>query len=238
MLYSNKNYTLLRKPHKIASTFGEQQSILDYFSSPQELQTIIQNNSDFDQWQSYCYLDGYTKDVNFTSFVNNQTTQFTKEQEYWLLNRLDNDTWGFLYFAKNPQSYQLYKDQQKKWEIQKMYLAEVYGNPFFKANSIITTIETPIMHHRFDEEKMIVLIDEKDKNNGRWIPHKVSTTIELIDYNKEKNTSLLRIMIHKGTRHQIRVHCKSIWAPIVGDPLYWPKPLISDTLHLRSIGMK
>jgi hypothetical protein len=45
-----------------------------------------------------------------------------------------------------------------------MYLAEVHGNPFFKSAATIATITTPIMHHRFDDQKMIVITDEKDKN--------------------------------------------------------------------------
>lgn len=236
MIYSNQNYTLLRKPHGIASTFWDQQSILDYFGDLQQLQSII-TNSDFHQYSSYCYLDGYIQQ-SLATFLKNQTTQFTKQQEYGLLNRLDNDTGGFLYFAKNPESYRLYKEQQKQWETQKMYLAQVHGNPFFKSNEKFITIETPIMHHRFDDQKMIVISDKKDENQWRWNTHNVSTMIELIEYNQEKNISLLRVIIHKGIRHQIRVHLKSIWAPIAGDKLYGPKPPISDTLHLRSIGMK
>lgn len=114
MIYTNKDYYLLRKPHGIASTFGEQQSILDMFQDKELLQTIIQNNSDFDKYSPYCYLDGYTKEDDITSFLTNQTTQFTKEQEYGLLNRLDNDTGGFLYFAKTPEIYRFYKEQQRK----------------------------------------------------------------------------------------------------------------------------
>ncbi len=237
MIHSNQNYTLLRKPNGIASTFWGQQSILDYFEDLQKLQSIINNNSDFNKYSLYCYLGGYVKQ-DIDTFLFNQTTQFTKEQEYGLLNRLDNDTGGFLYFAKNIESYTFYKEQQQKLAIQKMYLAQVHGNPFFKSNENLITIETPIMHHRFDDQKMIFINHEKDKNQWRWEPHLVSTTIELISYDQEKNISLLRVMIHKWIRHQIRVHLKSIWAPILGDKLYGPKPPISDTLHLRSIGMK
>lgn len=237
MIYSNQNYTLLRKPNWIASTFGNQQSILDYFEDLQQLQLILNNNSDFNKWKNYCYLNLYIQQ-NLDNFIYNQITQFTKEQEYGLLNRLDNDTGWFLYFAKNLESYRLYKEQQKQWEIKKMYLAQVHGNPFFKLNQKYIIIETPIMHHCFDDQKMIVIFDKKDENQWRWNTHKVSTTIELIEYNQEKNISLLRVMIYKGIRHQIRVHLKSIWAPILGDKLYGPKPPISDILHLRSIGMK
>ena len=91
MIYSNPNYSLLRKPQGVASTFGEQQSILDYFLDLQQLQSIINKNSDFDKYCSYCYLDGYIQD-SLDTFLHNQTTSFNKEQEYGLLNRLDNDT--------------------------------------------------------------------------------------------------------------------------------------------------
>lgn len=238
MLYSNQNYYILRKPNGIASSFGLQQSILDFFKSPAQLQSIIQNNSDFNKYHSYCYIDAYILDQDISLFIENQTTQFTKEQEYGLLNRLDNDTGWFLYFAKNTESFRLYKEQQQKWELQKMYLAQVHGNPFFKTNETKIIIDKPIMHHSFDDQKMIVVATPADKSKGRWSLHHVATSLELIKHNTETNTSLLRVMIHKWIRHQIRIHCKSIWAPIVWDKLYGPKPPISDILHLRSIGIK
>lgn len=48
-----------------------------------------------------------------------------------------------------------------------MYLAEVHGNPFFKTTESTIEINKPIMHHRFDDQKMIVVIDKKDKIQGR-----------------------------------------------------------------------
>jgi 23S rRNA-/tRNA-specific pseudouridylate synthase len=237
MLYSNEFYYLLRKPHGIASTFGQQASILDYFQHPHRLQTYLQENSDFDTYRSYCYLDGYTQQLDYVAFVEGQKTQFTQSQEFWLLNRLDNDTWGFLYFAKDPEVYTMYKEHQQIWLINKMYLAEVSGNPFFKTNDKEITIETPIMHHQFDRQRMIVVQEKQDQNKGRGELHKVSTKIKLISYDKSKNTSLLLVTIHKGMRHQIRVHCKSKGCPILWDILYGPKPPVYDFLHLRSIGM-
>lgn len=236
MLYTNWDYTLLRKSHGIPSTFGKQRSILDSFQDPEELQLLLED-SDFDQYSQYCYLDWYTKE-NLANFLDIQTKQFTKEQEYGLLNRLDNDTWGFLYFARNKESFQAYKHEQNKWLIQKMYLAEVYGNPFLKTDKKTLIIDAPIMHHRFDAQKMIVLTDKENKTQWRWRRHDVSTTIELISYDKTQNTSLIRVMINRWVRHQIRVHCRSTWSSIVGDKLYAAKSSNKDFLHLRSIGIK
>jgi 23S rRNA-/tRNA-specific pseudouridylate synthase len=61
-------------------------------------------------------------DVNFTK---NQLTNFTKEQEYGLLNRLDNDTSGFLYFAKNNNIFSEFKTLQKQEKVNKIYYAKV-----------------------------------------------------------------------------------------------------------------
>ncbi len=235
MLYSNQKIYLLRKPHWIASTFWSEKSILDYFKNPEQLLSILQK-SDFNNYHSYCHIDGYTPET-INNFIINQTTNFTKEQEYGLLNRLDNDTGWFLYFAKDKESFSFYKDQQKKWAIQKVYLAEVQGNPFFWSENTIKEIDTPIMHHRFDEKKMIVIHHEKDKKNGRGIQHMVSTKIQFLQYNKERNTSLLYVYITRWVRHQIRIHCKSIGSPIVGDKIYGPKQVASDFLRLRSIGV-
>ena len=237
MIYSNDIYYLVWKPHGFASTFGQQESLLDLFSSPDKFKIFIQNNSDFSKYYSYCYLEWY-KEIDIFSFLHNQTRLFNKDQEYGLLNRLDNDTWGFLYFAKNPEIYGLYKAQQSKWAIQKVYLAQVHGNPFFKSSDTTMTIETPIMHHAFDDQKMITVATDADQTKGRWSLHHVATTLELISYDQQTNTSLLRVTIHKWVRHQIRIHCKSIGAPILWDILYGPKPPQSSYLNLRSIGMK
>ncbi|MDR2415997.1 MAG: hypothetical protein LBD75_05330 [Candidatus Peribacteria bacterium] len=45
-----------------------------------------------------------------------------------MLNRLDNETSGLLYFAKNPRVYQQFKALQATFHINKYYVAEVYGD--------------------------------------------------------------------------------------------------------------
>jgi 23S rRNA-/tRNA-specific pseudouridylate synthase len=43
------------------------------------------------------------------------------------LNRLDNDTAGYLYFAKDKKVFERYKMQQDNHEIYKVYLCDVQG---------------------------------------------------------------------------------------------------------------
>jgi 23S rRNA-/tRNA-specific pseudouridylate synthase len=56
-----------------------------------------------------------------------QQELFDRYQEYGLVNRLDNDTSWLLYFAKTPAIKQRYKQVQLEWNIQKYYIADVYG---------------------------------------------------------------------------------------------------------------
>jgi 23S rRNA-/tRNA-specific pseudouridylate synthase len=53
--------------------------------------------------------------------------QFTAAEEYWLLNRLDNDTAGFLYFAKDKGIFETYKILQAKQRVNKYYVATLDG---------------------------------------------------------------------------------------------------------------
>jgi 23S rRNA pseudouridine1911/1915/1917 synthase len=72
---------------------------------------------------------------------------------------------------------------------------------------------------------------------GRWKEHQVTTQIEVIRYDPQKDISTLLVMISKGIRHQIRVHLASQGHPIIWDMLYGKKEN-EGYLHLRSIGFQ
>lgn len=237
MIYENENIYLLWKPRGLPSTFGPEKSLLDFFSDKDQLDKLLQNNTDFEYCLPYISLDWYTKVEDISIFLNNQLTQFSQEQEFGLLNRLDNDTGGFLYFAKTSEKASWYKDLQSRNQVQKTYLAEVVGNPFYSSPEISKTISTPIMHHSQSEDKMITIKSLWDNLKWRGKVHNVSTYIQLIHYNSEKNTSLIKVVITKWVRHQIRVHLSSSGSPIIGDILYNKKSNKEQQLQLWSISI-
>ncbi len=158
---------------------------------------------------------------------------FGEKEEYWLVNRLDNDTTGLLYFAKTPLFKQKYKHQQQLDKVDKVYLATVYGKfPHDKR-----TIESPIGHHKFAKDRMVVVKKEADKENIHWKLRYVHTDIEKLEYDEKENITHLLVTINKGIRHQIRCHLSSIWYPIVGEKIYIKKPS-QENLHLYSVGLK
>jgi len=204
-VFEDKNLFYLWKFSWIPSSFGKEKSILD----------LLENNE----------LEN--------NFTKNQLTNFDKEQEYWLLNRLDNDTSWFLYFAKNKETYNKFKFLQKNENIEKIYYAKVKQD-----NRIWTifvgldkVIDFPIMHK--NKTKMIVIKTKNDEKKWRWKKHFVKTHIKVIE--KKDSYLWLKVAIKKWIRHQIRVHLSSIWAPIVWDKLYWWED--SDKLYLFSVGI-
>lgn len=236
-LYSQNDYYLLRKPRGVASTFWAEKSILDCFDIQGELQSLAYWGLDNKILSNYVDISKYSLEQDLDAFQKNQITNFSRKQEYGLLNRLDNATWGFLYFARTPQAFAQYKADQKQGRIEKTYVAFVEGNPCYKDEKKVIDIYFPIMHLASNPEKMIVVKWFHDENKWRGKRHKGKTSVELLEYFPDEQKSLVKIKIYKGIRHQIRVHLASIWAPILWDNLYNNKSKVSD-LQLRSVGFE
>ena len=193
------------------------------------------------RWKSVSFLDlmcDETLNGNIRDIINSQLEFFWKEKELWLLNRLDWPTTGLLYFAKNPRIYSKFRELQKEWKIDKYYVAEVYWNIQNWVNENWNVINYPIMHHRYNDDRMVVIRWDWDSSKWKWNVHEVKTEICEIDYNERDNLSTALIKIHKWIRHQIRVHLSAIWYPIWGDTLYCKSKNQSfDKLQLFSVWM-
>ncbi len=223
----------MRKPRGMPTTFGKQESFLDYLLHP----TMYQKNNDADSLSLPAFLVPY---INFNDgqmlqltpqIIQSQQKIFGDEGELWLLNRLDNETGGFLYFAKEQQIYDKYRQQQTDLKIQKFYIAQVdwiFTNP----ESLV--IDSSIMHHKYQEDQMICIKSDKDIQKWRGKCHQARTEIKVMSVDTLDKTSTLLITIYKWIRHQIRVHLVSIWYPVLGDSLYG-KLNQDKKLHLRSI---
>ena len=193
------------------------------------------------RWKSVSFLDlmcDESLNANIHDIVESQLEFFWKEKELWLLNRLDGPTTWLLYFAKNPKVYNKFRESQKEWKIDKFYVAEVYGNIQEWVKNNWNVINYPIMHHRYNDDRMVVISSEDDKKKWKWKLHEVETEICEIEYNEKDKLSTIVVKIHKWIRHQIRAHLSSIGYPICGDKIYCKSKNQSfDKLQFFSVGM-
>jgi 23S rRNA pseudouridine1911/1915/1917 synthase len=122
-----------------------------------------------------------------------------------IVHRLDQDTSGAMVIAKNAIAMKHLAEQFKSRSIRKDYLALVYG--VVKADC--GTISLPIGRHPVDRKRMSTRSRKTRTAETDWFVE------ERFD-----GVTLLRVQIHTGRTHQIRVHCVEIHHPIVGDPVY------------------
>ena len=206
--YEDKYFYYFRKPCEIPSTYGKEKCFLD------------------------CLTESDDKDIK--AIVESQKEYFWEQDEYGLVNRLDNDTTWLLYLAKTPLFKEKYKQAQKEWKIEKFYVADVYGK--FPENEKI--ISYPITHHKFSSDRMVVILDTKQtgKIDTKRIQNAV-TNVQVLYYDEVLNQTTLLVKISKWVRHQIRAHLSSIWFPIVWEKIYIKTPSKED-LHLYSVWIK
>ena len=203
--YEDKYFYYFRKPCWIPSTYGKEKCFLDY---------LIQSD-----------------DKDIKAIVEAQKQYFSDKDEYGLVNRLDNDTTWLLYMAKTPLFKEKYKQAQKEWQVEKYYIADVYGK-FPEETKIISY---PITHHKDSSDRMVVLSDAKQ--TGKIDTKRIQNTktfVHFLYYDEKTNTSTLLISISKWVRHQIRAHLSSQWFPIVWEKIYIKK-MSTESLHLFSI---
>lgn len=123
-----------------------------------------------------------------------------------IVHRLDKDTSGLIVIAKNDIAHRNLAKQIETKECKRYYLALVEG--VVKENS--GTIETDLARDPIDRKRFAVCAPNVGK-------HAV-TLYKVV--NRYRNYTLLECELKTGRTHQIRVHCKYIGHPIVGDITY------------------
>ena len=123
-----------------------------------------------------------------------------------IVHRIDKDTTGLLVIAKNDMAHRSLSEQIKNKTCKRIYKALVHGAPPNSEGRVVTYIG----RNPKDRKKMAVV----EENEGRL----AVTNYKVLK--KYAHFSLIEFFLETGRTHQIRVHCKYLNIPIVGDFTY------------------
>jgi len=139
--------------------------------------------------------------------VESWLKQIFPENTPFLLNRIDFLTSGILLAGFGQEALFRYKSYQVKGLTQKVYLAKVRGRLDRQL-----TIKNKIDDYK---RKKVKVLAEDDPDSLR---HTLVCPLW-----QEKDTTLIKAIIYRGKRHQIRAHLSYVSFPLLGDPLYADK---------------
>lgn len=129
-----------------------------------------------------------------------------------IVHRLDKDTSGVMLVARTQTGFDFLKEKFQNREIEKTYHTFVYTN--IKEDEF--TINSSIGRDKNDFRRW----KAGDKARGQMRP--AETNFRVLKRSEDKTVTFIEAKPKTGRTHQIRVHLKSIFKPIVADSLYAP----------------
>ncbi len=126
-----------------------------------------------------------------------------------LVHRLDRPVGGVMVFAKTSKAASRLSEQVREKVFKKKYLVIVNGKFKEKKGTLKDYL---LKNERLNKSRVV----EEGTKNSKY----AELDYEVLKYDKEQNLSLLKIDLHTGRHHQIRVQLSSRDHSIYGDAKY------------------
>lgn len=163
-----------------------------------------------------------------------------------IIHRLDKEASGLMIIVKNNQTFEYFKKQFQKRNIEKEYIALVFGqinkeegiinfpivrsSQGYKMAAIPKSVKKLTEEIKKEENKNLKeeknkesSISNRDKGNLKALEKSREAITEFFIIKKYINFTLLKVKIKTGRTHQIRVHFSAYGYPLLGDNLYGNK---------------
>jgi 23S rRNA pseudouridine1911/1915/1917 synthase len=121
-----------------------------------------------------------------------------------VVHRLDRDTSGLMVVAKTDLTHRRLGAAIAARRVRRTYAALAWGH----LDASPTVIDVPLARHPTDRKRMAVTPRGRPARTDAWVVGRFGVV------------DLLRLELHTGRTHQIRVHLEHIGHPVVGDPTY------------------
>jgi len=121
-----------------------------------------------------------------------------------IVHRLDRDTSGLMIVAKTDLAHRRLSAAIAARKVTRVYAALTWGH----LDETPTVIEAPIARHPAERKRMIITARGRAARTDAYVVARFAVA------------DLLRLELHSGRTHQIRVHLEHIGHPIIGDPVY------------------
>lgn len=147
--------------------------------------------------------------ANYETTLSNAVATYLELQNIYsihIVTRLDKDTSGICIFAKSEYIQELFIRKNKYISLKKEYIAIV--------DSIVKK-DHDIIEKNISRKNNSIILREVN-NNGDY----AKTEYFVKNRNYTNNYTILKIILHTGRTHQIRVHMANIGHVLLGDTLY------------------
>jgi len=158
--------------------------------------------------------------VNALAYHFDNLPNKTSENRPGLVHRIDKNTSGILVIAKNEDSMTILSKKFEKRDLNRLYIALVWGDIKEEKGTIIGNIGRSLKNR-----KIMSVFPEADYGKHAVTNYKV---IERYGY-----TTLVECKLETGRTHQIRVHFKHIGHPLFNDPEYGGDRILKGTTFTK-----
>ena len=156
------------------------------------------------------YLSEPSEEKNFPALLQEYLAEQGERQDIYTVHRLDRAVGGVMVFARDPKTAGILTQQIAQRQVTKEYLAVLRGVPGKKTDTLCDLLFR-------DAKKNKTYVVTRQRKGVR----DASLSYELLAV--KEALSLVRVQLHTGRTHQIRVQFASRKLPLLGDIRYGSK---------------